>query len=121
MHWGCNSSPQPKKCTSTFILPSSVGWATGDSSLKTHLPPLELMIHTAFTNSSAKKQEEHPKYHNGSAEAPGIVRCGCSHCLDARLDLGAGCLCQQLPLPLWGSVGSQRVSADHQVQLVSSL
>lgn len=84
-------------------------------------PHLQVMVHTAFTNTSAKKQEKHPKYHNGLAEAPGAGR---SECLDARLELGAtGCLCRQLSVPLQGSVGSQRqgVSADHQVQLVSSL
>lgn len=84
-------------------------------------PHLQVTVHTAFTNTSAKKEEKHPKYHNGLAEAPGA---GHSECLDARLELGAaGCLCRQLSVPLQGSIGSQRqgVSADHQVQLVSSL
>lgn len=106
------------RCASSSDLPSTIWWSEDPP------PYLQVMVHTAFTNTSAKKQEKHPKYHNGSAEALGIICSCCSEGLDARLDFGTvGYLCWQLSGPLLGSIGSQcqGIPANHQVQLISSL
>lgn len=112
----------PRRASSTD-LPSDVWWSTG--SLKTHLPTCRLW-YTQRLQMPVQKTGKTPQIPQRLSRGPGhhlLCSC-CSERLDARLDLGAaGRLRRQLSVPLRGSVGSQcqGVSADHQVQLFSSL
>lgn len=107
------------RCASSSDFTSNIWRSTG--SLKTHLPTCRL--HTAFTNTSAKNRKNTPNTTAAQQRHHLLCSC-CSERLDTRLDLGAaGHLCWQLSVPLLGSVCSQcqGVSANHQVQLISSL
>lgn len=111
------------RCASSSSLPSNIWRSPG--SLKTHLPTCRLW-YTQHLQIPVQKTGKPPQIPQRLSRGPRhrlLCSC-CSERLDARLHLGAvGHLRRQLSVPLQGSVGSQRqgVSANHQVQLISSL
>lgn len=102
--------------------PEIFGGLQATAQLKTHLPACRLW-YTQHLQIPVQKTGKTPQIPQWLSRGPGLCS-RCSERLDACLDLGAaGHLCRQLSVPLRGSVGSQcqGVSANHQVQLISSL
>lgn len=109
------------RCTPSSDLSS----ITGGLQLPEDPPPhLQVMVHKAFTNTSAKKTRKNTPNTPRAQQRHRLLCSCCSERLHTRLGLGAaGPLRRELSVPLRGSVGSQcqGVPANHQVQLISSL
>lgn len=127
-HWQLIPSlalPTAQDAHPTLTFPAIFGGLQATAQLKTRLPTCRLW-YTQHLQIPVQKTGKTPQIPQWLSRGPGHHLL-CSHCsehLDACLDLGTtGHLCQQLSVPLWGSVGSQcqGVSANHQVQLISSL
>lgn len=112
-------SPRP---TPSSDLSSNTWPSTG--SLKTHLPTCRLWYTKHLQILVQKKNRKNTPNTTRAQQKHRLLCSCCSERLHTRLDLGAaGPLCQELSVPLRGSVGSQcqGVPANHQVQLISSL